>query len=34
MKELIKKYFAVGIGLGLGLATSMFALSFVLAILT
>lgn len=34
MKELIKKYFAVGIGLGLGLAASMFALSFVLAILT
>lgn len=34
MKELIKKYFAVGVGLGLGLATSMFVLSFVLAILT
>lgn len=34
MKELIKKYFAVGVGLGLGLAASMFALSFVLAILT
>lgn len=34
MKELIKKYFAVGVGLGLGFAAAMFALSFVLAILT
>lgn len=34
MKELIKKYFAIGVGLSLGFAAVMFAMFVALAILS
>lgn len=34
MKELIKKYFAIGVGLSLGFVAVMFAMSVALAILS
>ena len=34
MKETVKKYFAVGIGLGLGFAAILFGMAFITAILS
>lgn len=34
MKDLIKKYFAIGIGLGLGFTVILFGMAFISAILS